>query len=79
MALELEPPVELNVPVIDVPTVMVEVEVTFKPEGNCPTFELCGFVARINWPFPLSSVMIDPTDVPSIETSSGALASEPFT
>ena len=46
--LELAPLVELNVPLVEVPIVIVEVEVTVNPEGNWPTFELCGLLDRIN-------------------------------
>ena len=77
--LEPAPFVELNVPVVDVPIVIVEVDVTVNPAGNCPTFALCGLLDKINWPFPLSSVVIVPTEVPSIDTSSDALSSIPLT
>ncbi len=70
---------EANVPVIDVPTVMVELEAIVSPAGNCPTLEFCGFDDRIRLPLPLLSVLIEPTLVPSIETGSVAFGSAPVT
>ena len=70
---------EANVPVIDVPTVMVELEVIVNPAGNCPTLEFCGFEDKIRLPLPLLSVLIDPTLVPSIETGNVAFGSAPVT
>src|SRR4029079_6316951 len=61
------------------PIVIFELDVTFNPEGSWPTFELCGLDDKIKCPFPSASVLIDPTEVPSIETSSVELASAPVT
>ena len=60
------------------PTVIVELDVTVNPVGNWPTFELLGFDDRIKIPLPFASVVIDPTLVPSTDTSSVVLTSAPF-
>ena len=57
--------------------VMVEVDVMVSPVGSWPILELCGLDDKIKFPLPSASVVIEPTEVPSIDTSSVVPPSAP--